>query len=207
MRHQSRKGHQLRVQMLVLASLFGFCERAGAVVLFNASFEQPVLPGGFVNDPTPADQGASKNDSPWLFTGAAGIAASNADFGRLAAPKAPLGNQMGFVDQGGNFQQLLNFPAAGQYVLSYQEAGIGIYSVLLDGVPIVASHLAPADFAPVAASFNVSAGLHTLNFQDTDPRQIVGPLPAFIDAVAVVPEPTGTILTLLASVCLLRRRA
>jgi hypothetical protein len=98
---------------------------------------------------------------------------------------------VGFVDQGGSFAQVLSFPTTAQYILSFQEAGIGIYTVFLDGAPIVASHLAPAAFSPMVTSFEASAGTHTLTFQDTDPRDIAGPLPAFVDAVVVAPEPAS----------------
>ncbi|MFI5378545.1 MAG: hypothetical protein ACHRHE_04555 [Tepidisphaerales bacterium] len=175
--------------------------------MFNASLEQPIVKTGFVNDPTAADQGAGPGDSPWVFTGSAGIAASGGRMGPLTIPPAPDGRQSGFVDQGGNFSQMLNFPTAGQYTLTFQEAGIGIYGVLLDDTVIVGSHLAPDTFSPVAVPFSVTGGPHTLTFQDTDPRQSAGPLPAFIDAVAVVPEPGLAALCAVVTMLMGRARA
>src|SRR5437660_12131879 len=109
---------------------------------------------------------------------------------------------------GGEFSQALSFPAAGPYTLTYQEAGDGIYTVLLDNTPIVASHLTSMAFSPVSAPFTTTAGTHTLVFRDTDPRDIAGPVPAFIDQVAVtaVPEPASLPLLLtLPGLALLRR--
>jgi hypothetical protein len=202
---------RFRVGMGSLAALTTIlaCVPARAVLIFNSSFEQPVLvaPLAILNDPTAADQGAGANDRPWLFTGSAGVAHGNTTVLGLTIPAAIDGNQVGFLDQGGAFSQVLSFPVTGQYTLNYQEAGNGIYTVFIDANVIIPSHLSSTAFSPMSASFNVTAGDHTLAFQDTDPRQVAGPTDAFIDSVSVVPEPAASALLLMSVSFLLRRRS
>jgi hypothetical protein len=165
-----------------------------AVPIFNSSFERPQVPAGSstFDNPSAADQGAGPGDSPWLFTGASGVAVAGGRFGGYTLPPTSDGTQAGYVDISGAISQQITFPAAGQYTLTYQEAGIGIYAVLVDGVTLVGSHASPADFAPVTANFSIAtAGPHTLTFQDTDPREIPSPVPAFVDAVVITPEPVS----------------
>lgn len=197
-----------RIKLLVVGSVYMavVASAQGQVQVFNAGFERPpvISPPGILDDPTAEQQGAGAGDSPWVFTGSAGIAAAGSQFARLTTPPPPEGSQTGFVDVGGLFVQSLQFPATGAYTLSYQEAGDGIYSVKLDDAVIVASHLTSSDFTPINTSFEASAGSHKLTFVDTDPREIAGPLPAFIDQVVVTPEPAWCGLLLPAP--LLRRK-
>src|SRR4029077_19468617 len=94
----------------------------GQVPVFNASFESPLItsPPGILDDPTAAQQGAGAADSPWVFAGAAVIAAKDSRFAGLTTPQPPDGSQAGFVDMGGSFSQRLRFPAAGKYTLTYR---------------------------------------------------------------------------------------
>lgn len=198
--------NRIDVRLFAAVALACTCGVArGTVVVFNSSFEQPVA-AGILEDPSAAAQGAGPGDSPWVGTGSAGIAASKTITGQTVVPIAPDGKQVGFVDVGGSLSQILIFPKAGQYQLNYQEAGIGIYAVLLDSTTINASHLTPGSFTSVGIPFSAEAGTHTLTFQDTDPREIAGPLPAFIDAVSVVPEPTGIVPIAAAGLLAARRR-
>jgi hypothetical protein len=190
--------------LLSIALSVGLAIRSRAIPIFNSSFERPKVPAGSssFDKPSAADQGAGPTDVPWVFTGSSGVAVSGGTFATHTVPPTPDGTQAGFVDISGAISQQITFPAAGQYTLTYQEAGVGIYAVLLDGVTLVGSRFAPADFAPVTADFSIAtAGPHTLMFQDTDPREIASPVPAFIDAVVITPEPVSfTSFTLLLSV-------
>ena len=181
---------------------------AQSVPVFNSSFEQPMAaPKGSIADPSAAAQGAGANDSAWIFTGTSGVARAGASIGPVVVPVPPDGNQVGYLAQGGSISQLLRFPADGEYNLTFDEAGAGIYNVSLDNVVILPSHITPPTFAPTSASFTATAGPHTLLFMDTDPRAIASPEPAFIDAVAVTPEPAcGFVVAAAIAIASARRR-
>jgi hypothetical protein len=172
---------------------------AGTPQIANASFELPNRGGAFQYNPTLAQQGGSG----WAFLGNSGVAANGSAFNVVNTPD---GNQAGFLQQGGNFSQVINFPAGFTDTLSFfaeqrSFGGTQMFSVLLDGVPLtfggntVLTAPSSTSFTLFTSdSFSPGPGPHTLTFEGLNTN---GDNTAFIDAVSItptavaVPEPSS----------------
>ncbi|MGZ3381638.1 MAG: C2 family cysteine protease, partial [Isosphaeraceae bacterium] len=113
-------------------------------------------------------------------------------------PNAPQGSQVAFLQATGTISQVVNFAAAGSYLISASAAQRGNFGtsnekvqVLVDG-PVVGT-ITPAStrYATyTTASFNVTAGSHTITFVGVDPTG--KDYTAFLDQVSIdIVSPTG----------------
>ncbi len=118
--------------------------------------------------------------SPWSFSDGAGLAANGSGF-TSGNPNAPLGNQVAFLEeQGGTISQAVNFTAAGFYVIDVSAAQRGNFGtsdeqveVLVDGTVVDTLTPASIDYTTyTTASFNVTAGSHTISFFGVDPSGV-----------------------------------
>jgi hypothetical protein len=147
----------------------------------DSGFESPNVGSGWQEDPT---------GSPWRFAGTAGISGNNSAMtnGNSAAPE---GGQVGFLQGAGTASQVVNFAAAGSYVISASAAqqasnGTGDESivVLVDGTEV-------GTFTPTGTaygsyptdSFNVTAGSHTITLEGSGP--LVSGYTAFVDQLSI----------------------
>ena len=76
----------------------------------DAGFENPNLGSG--NSAFQYDPAAST----WSFSGTAGVAGNSSGF-TAANPTAPQGSQVGFIQAIGTIGQVVNFAAAGSYLI------------------------------------------------------------------------------------------
>lgn len=194
----------LTVAAAIAAALFSaaYCLGAQAVKVFNPSFEQPVVtdPSGIARAPDAAAQGAGPGDSPWVFSAGSGIAVKGAIFNSQSSvpstvPTPPDGNQWEYLEPGQeSVSQVLTFPAAGHYTLTFDAVLSPSIAVWVDNNSLVALTLgasSSSSYSAFSGSFDVSAGGHTLTFEG--PVELLGPEPQppnLIDAVTIVPEPT-----------------
>ncbi len=92
-------------------------------------------------------------------------------------PNAPQGSQVAFLQAAGTISQVVNFATAGSYLIGVSAAQRGNkgtsneeVQVLVDGT--VAGTVTPASTSYATyttASFNVTAGSHTITFVGVDP--------------------------------------
>ena len=129
--------------------------------------------------------------SAWSFSGSAGLAGNGSNF-TAGNPNAPQGSQVAFLQKTGSISQTVNFAAAGSYVINVsaaQRANFGTSNetvqVLVDGT--VVSTITPAGTSYaiyMTASFNVTAGSHTITFAGVDPSG--ADYTAFLDQVSIL---------------------
>ena len=128
--------------------------------------------------------------SAWSFSGSAGLAGNGSNF-TAGNPNAPQGSQVAFLQKTGAISQAVNFPAAGSYVISFsaaQRANFGTSNeqvqVLVDGTVVGTITPAGTSYATyTTASFNVTAGSHTITFVGVDPSG--ADYTAFLDQVSI----------------------
>ena len=151
----------------------------------DPGFEQPaVATGAFEYDPT---------GSPWVFTGSSGISGNNSGF-TSGNPPAPQGVQVAFLQGTGSFSQSVTGWAAGSYVLTFDAAQRGNFGVSQQNLEVLIDGSVVGTFKPSStsyqgystASFTVTAGTHTIEFQGLDSAG--GDNTAFLDQVAVAPS-------------------
>ena len=114
--------------------------------------------------------------SAWSFSGAAGLAGNGSGF-TAGNPNAPQGSQVAFLQGTGTISQVVNFAAAGSYLISVSAAQRGNFGtsneevqVLVDGTVVGTITPASTSYATyTTASFNVTAGSHTITFVGVDP--------------------------------------
>ena len=135
-------------------------------------------------------------DSPWTFTGDAGVAGNGSGF-TGGNPDSPSGGQVAFLQGTGSISQSVNL-AAGSYVVSFQAAQRGKVNhggqtirVIVNNMP-VGTAIAPA--SSTYASYTTSAaltfatdGMHTIELEGTNAPG--GDNTAFISNVMIVAPP------------------
>ena len=135
--------------------------------------------------------------SAWSFSGAAGLAGNGSGF-TSGNPNAPQASQVAFLQETGTISQAVNFAAAGTYQISFsaaQRANFGTSNekvqVLVDGTVVGTITPASTSYATyTTASFNVTAGSHTITFVGVDPSG--ADYTAFLDQVSINNvSPTG----------------
>ena len=92
-------------------------------------------------------------------------------------PIAPQGSQVAFIQATGTISQVVDFAAAGSYLISVSAAQRGNHGtsdeevqVLVDGTVVGTITPAGTNYATyTTASFNVTAGSHTITFVGVDP--------------------------------------
>ena len=92
-------------------------------------------------------------------------------------PNAPQGSQVAFLQWSSSISQVVSFPAAGSYLVSFsaaQRANTGTsdeeVQVEVDGTVVGTFTPASTSYANYAtAAFNVAAGSHTITFVGVDP--------------------------------------
>jgi hypothetical protein len=160
---------------------------AQAAGLNDAGFESPAIADGtFKYNPT---------NSPWTFTGNAGVAENASGFTSGNGP-APQGSQVVFLQNTGSIRQAVTF-AAGTYTLSFSAAqrgnggGAQTFQALLDGKVIGSfNSLTGTTYTTLTtSSFTVTAGTHVLTIQGTNLNG--GDNTAFIDQVSVTQQATS----------------
>ena len=148
----------------------------------DPGFEQVVVGAGqFQYDPT---------GSSWVFTGSSGISGNNSGF-TSGNPPAPQGVQVAFLQGTGSFTQSVTGWAAGSYVLTFDAAQRGNFGVSQQNLEVLIDGSVVGTFTPSStsyqgystASFTVTAGTHTIEFQGWDSAG--GDNTAFIDAVSI----------------------
>ena len=150
----------------------------------NYQVADNVSPTGFTDpgfeNPSQGTGGSAYQYDPtgsaWSFSGSAGLAGNGSGF-TAGNPNAPQGSQVAFLQKTGTISQVVNFPAAGTYQISVSAAQRGNkgtsneeVKVLVDGT--VAGTITPASTSYATyttASFNVTAGSHTITFVGVDP--------------------------------------
>jgi streptogramin lyase len=146
----------------------------------DLGFQSPYVGVGttaFEYDPT---------GSPWTFTGSAGVAGNGSPF-MSGNPSAPVGTQVGFIQQSGQISQTFNLPA-GVFSLSFSAAqrvnNSQTIEVLFDGTPIAFVTPSGTSYTVFTTNnFAATAGANTLVFQGLNPNG--GDNSAFIDGLAV----------------------
>ncbi len=157
----------------------------------DPSFENPSQGSGesaYQYDPT---------GSAWSFSGSAGLAGNGSGF-TSGNPNAPQGSQVAFLQETGTISQVVDFAAAGSYLISVSAAQRGNFGtsneevqVLVDGTVVGTITPASTSYATyTTASFNVTAGSHTITFVGVDPTG--ADYTAFLDQVSIDNvSPTG----------------
>jgi hypothetical protein len=133
-------------------------------------------------------------DSSWTFSGTAGESGNDSAI-TSGNPNALEGSQVAFLQRTGAVHQLVNFAAAGSYVISFSAAQRGnhgtsneMVEVLVDGAVVGTFIPASTSYANyTTASFNLSAGSHTVTFAGLDPTR--ADYTAFLDQVSVTDAP------------------
>ena len=128
--------------------------------------------------------------SAWSFSGSAGLAGNGSDF-TAGNPNAPQGSQVAFLQKTGSISQTVDFAAAGSYVINFSAAQRGNFGtsnekvqVLVDGTVVSTITPAGTSYATyTTASFNVTAGSHTITFAGVDPSG--ADYSAFLDQVTI----------------------
>jgi hypothetical protein len=114
--------------------------------------------------------------SPWTFSGTAGLSGNGSGF-TSGNPDAPQGSQVAFLQETGTISQVVNFAAAGSYRISVSAAQRGNYGTSNEKVQVRVDGTVVGTFTPAStsyatdttASFNVTAGSHTITFVGVDP--------------------------------------
>jgi hypothetical protein len=149
----------------------------------DPGFETPDVGTGtfdaFQYDPT---------DSPWTFTGGAGVAGNGSGF-TAENPDAPQGSQVAFLQGYGSVSQAVTF-AAGDYYISFlaaqrtSNASSQTFKVLVDGAVVATFVPGGTSYAAYNTNrFLVADGAHTIALVGLDPDG--GDNTAFIDQVQV----------------------
>jgi hypothetical protein len=115
-------------------------------------------------------------NSPWSFTGSAGLAGNGSAF-TSGNPPAPSGTQVAFIQEQGRISQTINL-AAGTYDLTLSAAQRGNYNASSQTFQVVIDNIVVGIFDPSGAGytilttgpFTVAAGPHTLKLVGTDPN-------------------------------------
>ena len=110
----------------------------------------------------------------------------------LGNPNAPQGSQVAFLQKTGTISQAVNFAAAGSYLISFSAAQRGNFGtsneefqVLVDGTVVGTITPAGTSYATyTTASFNVTAGSHTITFAGVDPSG--ADYTAFLDQASIL---------------------
>ncbi len=154
------------------------------LTILNSGFESPVFANGnFQYGPI---VGGS-----WSFVNGAGISNNGSGF-TFGNPDAPEGTQVAFLQMSGSFEQSLNFPSAGTFVISFQaarrgsyNAGNNDYEIRLDGTAVGTFAAPPSTaYSTFATTFTVaSAGAHTVRFQGLNTAG--GDNTVLIDAISI----------------------
>ncbi|MGZ5996617.1 MAG: hypothetical protein ACXWN0_13200, partial [Isosphaeraceae bacterium] len=171
----------------------------------NYQVADTVSPTGFTDpgfeNPSQGTGGSAYQYDPtgtaWSFSGSAGLAGNGSGF-TSGNPNAPQGSQVAFLQATGTISQVVNFAAADSYLISVSAAQRGNFGtsnekvqVLVDG-PVVGT-ITPASTrytTYTTASFNVTAGSHTITFVGVDPTG--KDYTAFLDQVSIdIVSPTG----------------
>ena len=129
--------------------------------------------------------------SAWSFSGSAGLA-GNGSSSPSGNSNAPQGGQVAFLQMTGSISQTVDLPTDGSYVINVSAAQRGNFGtshekfqVLVDGT--VVSTITPAGSSYViymTASFNATAGSHTITFAGVDPSG--ADYTAFLDQVSIL---------------------
>src|SRR5262249_24194170 len=127
----------------------------------------------------------------WSYDTGSGVAANSSDF-TAGNPPAPEGAQVGFLQGGGSFRQVVGGWLAGTYKLTFDAAQRGNiqaspqdFRVLVDNTIVGTFIPAGSDYATLMTdAFTVATGTHTITFQGLDSAG--GDNTAFIDRVQVV---------------------
>ena len=106
----------------------------------------------------------------------AGLAGNGSGF-TGGNPNAPEGSQVAFLQTTGTISQVVNFAEAGSYQISFSAAQRGNngtsdeeIQVLVDGTVVGTITPASTSYANyTTASFNLTAGSHTITFAGVDP--------------------------------------
>ena len=135
--------------------------------------------------------------SAWTFNGGAGVAGNGSNF-TTGNPAAPGGTQVAFLQNQGSITQTVTGWAAGSYHISFAAAQRGNFSsaqtlqVLVDGSVVSTIQPSGTSYATYAtATFNVTAGNHTITVQGLAPSS--GDNTAFLDNLAIVQDPTSNL--------------
>jgi len=139
--------------------------------LLDPGFEDTILGTGgsaYQYDPT---------GTAWSFSGTAGVAGNGSGF-TSGNPNAPQGSLVAFLQKTGTISQVVNFfPAAGSYQISVSAAQRGNFGTSDEEVKVEVDGTVVDTFTPAStryttyttASFNVTAGSHTITFVGVDP--------------------------------------
>ncbi len=136
--------------------------------------------------------------SPWSFSGTAGVSGNGTTAFTSGNPNAPQGSQVAFLQKTGSMSQVVNFAAAGSYIISASAAQRGNYITSHETVEVLVDGTAVGTFTPTGTTyatyltnaFNVTAGNHTISFVGVDPSGT--DYTAFLDQVSInVASPTG----------------
>jgi streptogramin lyase len=152
----------------------------GAPAVADLGFQTPYVgvgPTAFKMDPT---------GSAWTFAGSAGLAGNNSAF-TSGNPSAPVGTQVGVIQQAGQISQTIDLPA-GVFSLSFAAAQRASNSqtieVLFDGTPIAFVTPSGTSYTTFTTNnFAATAGANSLVFRGLNPNG--GDNSAFIDGLAV----------------------
>ena len=177
----------------VRATLDGVSGTASVTVedagVADHDFAQPPVgtgPSAYEYDPS---------DSPWTFTGTAGVAGNSSLF-TAGNPNAPQGTQVAFLQEYGTVSQTVTL-AAGNYNLSFVAAQRGsgnassqTFAVEFDGNPLGYFTPAGSNYAAYnTITFVASAGAHTISFVGIDPDGLDNT--ALLDQVRISPVVVG----------------
>ena len=139
---------------------------------------------------------ADPANSPWTFTGSAGLTGNGSAF-TSSNPPAPVGTQVAYIQQKGQISQTINSLAAGTYDLTLSAAQRGNFNASTQTFEVVVDSTVVGIFNPSGSGytmlttgpFTVAAGTHTLKFIGTDPSG--GDNTVFISQLAIntIPPP------------------
>jgi uncharacterized delta-60 repeat protein len=143
----------------------------------DPGFELPNVGSGYLMDPA---------NSPWTFSGSAGVAGNNGPV-TSGNPAAPQGTQVAWMQNGSTINQAIAFNA-GTYYISFEAAQRGNYpsnstiQVQIDGQMVGSITPTGTSYAAYTTnSFTVTAGSHTVQFVGVG----VGGSTALLDQVSI----------------------
>ncbi len=208
----------MRKQLSVLAALpliFGAATSVNAAIISDGSFEMPSLAGttyGYcypqaafaVNCVGEGVEAVYGSFGSWHGDAAAAAARVGSNWGLNGSP--PDGVQYGVLQGISSWQHSYTIPTAGQYLLTWWDAGrtnpFGLwdgdqtYVVKMDG-PVVASFstVTGQPFTQHSLLVTLTSGSHSLRFSHLD--AVAGDHSAYIDAVSLAPVPEPATASLL----------
>jgi Arylsulfotransferase (ASST)/Carbohydrate binding module (family 35)/Protein of unknown function (DUF642) len=133
--------------------------------------------------------------SAWSFSVGAGLAGNGSSF-TSGNPNAPQGSQVAFLQgNGATISQVVDFPVAGSYLISFSAAQRGNYGTSDEEVDVLVNGTVVSTITPAStsyamyttASFTVTAGKHTISFVGVDPTG--ADYTAFLDQASIVNTP------------------